>query len=144
MKKLLSILIMLLFISGCKTTAGYKQIMKTWIGSTETALVRSRGTPDSTYTSGGSKFLEYNKSYTSSKSYYSSYDFDSYGGSGYSYPIGGNTYSCKTTYEVKNGVITNIRWIGNNCKAKEEKEKKTIQPIKVKKINEKSYDDYKF
>ena len=105
MIKILFTLVLLLFLNGCATTAGYKQVMETWIGSTETALIRSRGTPDSTYTSGGIKFLEYNHSYTSSKSYYSSYDFDSYGGSGYSYPIGGMTFSCKTTYEIVNNVI---------------------------------------
>jgi hypothetical protein len=118
--------------------------MKTWIGSTETALIRSRGTPNSTYTSGGSKFLEYNQSYTSSKSYYSSYDFDSYGGSGYSYPIGGNTYSCKTTYEIKNGIVLNIRWVGNNCKAKETEKSEKIKPTKKVDTNKKSYKDYSF
>ena len=144
MKKLLLTTILLLFLSGCATTAGYQQVMQTWIGSTETELIRSRGTPNSTYASGGSKFLEYSQSRTTSKSYYSSYNFDSYGGSGYSYPVGGGTYSCKTTYEIKNGVIADIRWVGNSCKAEEEGEVKDIKPVNVKKTNKQLYDDYVF
>lgn len=144
MKRLLFITTLLLLLNGCATTAGYKQVMKTWIGSTEVALIRSRGAPNSTYTSGDSKFLEYNQSYTSSKSYYSSYDFDSYGGSGYSYPIGGITYSCKTTYEIKNKVVANIRWVGNNCKAKEKDKGKDAKPTNTKRAQQESYDDYTF
>jgi hypothetical protein len=140
----LLIVITLLFISGCKTTTGYKQIMQTWQGATELELIRTIGAPNSTHTSNGIKFLVYDRSYTTKKSYYSSYDFDNYGGSGYSYPIGGDTYSCITTYELENGIITNIKWVGNNCKAKEKEENKDAKPAKVKKINEKSYDDYVF
>jgi len=144
-KKLLVTAVLLFFVNGCSnttTTTGYKQIMKTWIGASEKALIRSRGNPDSTYTSDGSKFLEYNRSYTSKERYYSSYDFNSDGGSGYSYPIGGDTYSCKTTYEIKDGKVLKIRWAGNNCKAKEKKE--SGKSAKIKKINKKSYDDYVF
>ncbi len=133
MKKLLSILIMLLFISGCKTTAGYKQSMSTWIGGAEIDLIRKNGTPDSTYTSNNIKFLVYEWSNTS-RIYYHTSD------SGYTYTTGGNTYSCKTTFEVKNKIITNVRWAGNKCRAEE----KDIKPVKVKKINKKSYENYKF
>lgn len=141
-KKLFFIILILSVVSGCKTTEGYRQVMETWTGHTEVELIRSRGTPSSTYTSGGIKFLEYLNSYTTSKSYYTSYSNS--GSSSYSSPIGGNNFSCKTTYEVKNGIIENIKWIGNNCKSKETDEGKDIKPVNTQKINLKSYDDYTF
>jgi hypothetical protein len=139
-RRLLLISIVLLFISGCKTTDGYKQIMQTWMGATELELIKTIGPPSSTYTSNGVKFLVYDRSYTTKKSYYTDYDFDSYGGSGYSYPVGGNTYSCKTTYELEDGIVTNVKWVGNNCKAKEKDKSEDVKPTK----NKKSYKNYVF
>jgi len=106
--------ILFLFLSGCATTTGYQQRMQTWIGASDIKLIREIGAPDSTYTSGSSKFLEYVYSRTTSIDYTTNY----YSNSSHTYSTGGITYSCKTTYEVISGIITNVQWSGNNCKAK--------------------------
>ena len=60
MRKLLAIIVLGLFISGCATKSGYKTLLESWLGKTENQLVSSWGPPLGSYVKDdGSKVLTY-------------------------------------------------------------------------------------
>ena len=115
MNKYLNIILVatVILLNGCATTEGFKKNMDSWIGASEITLIRQQGAPNTTYESGGVKFLVYYYSYTSSDYYSTTY----YYGSASTVNYGGNTYTCEITYELYNDIIQNVRWKGNNCRA---------------------------
>ena len=89
----------------------------------ENELLSSWGPPDSTYESGGTKYLTYVDDSTvalpgTAPSYWSTV----VGNTMYSNPVGGTpplviNKHCKTTFTVQNGTIVDWRWEGNACRA---------------------------
>ncbi|WP_456390261.1 hypothetical protein [Profundibacter sp.] len=127
MRKLFLSLCMLTATSACfPTEQGYKNLVTSWIGSPERALIQKWGPPDSAYSSQGLKYITYNKqrsgyipgtapTYTSTVIGNTIYT-NSYGGTqGYSY-----TESCKTTFTLQRNKIVDVSYKGNNCVALEE------------------------
>jgi hypothetical protein len=124
-KKSLSFILLILFVSGCATTEGYKKIVTSWVGSTEINLIRSWGAPQHSYKSGDTKFIVYN----SSRNVHipgttPTYTTTVIGNTAYTNTTGGTSaqnlqYSCETTFEIKNSKIVSWRFKGNDCKAKE-------------------------
>jgi len=117
-------LLTLTLIYGCATTEGYKNIVNAWVGQPEAELVRTWGPPQRSYQTEESKFFVY----YSQKDIYvpgsiTTYpnDFDesgtafrqSYGG----VPDRTLTYSCETSFEIIDGVITSWSFRGNDCVA---------------------------
>ena len=96
-------------LAACATTAGYEEILDSWVGSTEDQLVDSWGPPDGFYEGGGKKYLTYvysSSGYTPGLPATSSMPATP----GYSY-----SYNCKTTFTVIGNEITNWRYKGNAC-----------------------------
>jgi len=94
--------------------------MDRWIGKTEAEGLMAFGTPSSVYTAdNGIKYVQYGSKRTTADSISATTNYYS-GSSKTSFTnISGTTYWCKTTAEIKNGIITNITFRGNNCLAKE-------------------------
>lgn len=131
----------LALVAGCATTAGYEQILNSWIGSGESQLVAAWGPPDSFYvTPDGDRVLTYRRSRTvTGGGYPISYPVtqDTYGtvtgadgslgtfsGTTTTYvtqttPVYSQTFRCITHFTVrkKTGQIATWRWRGNDCVA---------------------------
>ena len=89
-----------LILSGCATTAGYQKIVDSWMGAEESKLIEAWGVPDNVY-----QLNETDKVFTYEESSQAI--------------ISGNvvTYSCKTSFTVRNGVIVDWKFKGNKCNA---------------------------
>lgn len=121
-KALTSTVFMLL--AACATTAGYEEILDSWMGSSESSIVSSWGAPDNVYTApDGTRII----------TYYSSrnivlpgtaptYTTTVYGNTAYTTSSGGSPatnigMSCETSFTIKKGRIISWRYQGNDCKA---------------------------
>jgi len=115
----------LLCLAGCATTAGYSKRLNTWMGADETSLVRAWGPPHRAYQSGGVKFLAFvatREAYMPGRPAQLSQEMVNgkstlvvtEGTKGYSY-----TRNCETVFELERGRVTSWSWRGNDCKAEE-------------------------
>lgn len=75
----------------------YEQSLQNWKDKTEEQLIKKWGNPTKTTVSGNKKYLLYKKE-----------DIFSVNGSSY------NLY-CNTTFTIKNGVVADWKYKGNNC-----------------------------
>lgn len=105
MRKVMYIVILFVFLQGCKTTEGYKQVVASWVGSDINELIKSWGPPDSVFKLPNNDIM---------------YTWLSDGGS-VAMPIGNIFYavrkSCKTTFTTnEQGIITTWSFKGNTCK----------------------------
>jgi hypothetical protein len=119
MKKFMLLAVILL--SGCATAEKYEAKLKTWIGSSESALVSSWGPPDSVYENGGLKYLTYSKSVSGYiPGTAPTYQTRIIGNQAYTSSYGGSpgfAYSehCKTTFIISEGTIDRWRYEGDAC-----------------------------
>lgn len=114
--------IAMLALAGCATTARYEQVLASWVGETEGALVSSWGPPVDvyqapdgmrvlTYRSAGNIFIPgTSPTYTSTVVGNTVYTQAHGGTAPTSIPL-----ACTTNFTVVGGVITSWRWQGNNC-----------------------------
>tara|TARA_B100000989_G_C19322318_1_gene377251 strand:- start:271 stop:627 length:357 start_codon:yes stop_codon:yes gene_type:complete len=117
MNKLITLFGMILLIGGCaanepreptKPSPSVDEIMQSWINSSEAQLIQTWGIPDSTYTTGGVKFITYKSN--------SQRDIYKYAGVGEERRFTGTLYlNCEQTFQIVNEIITNYNWKGNNC-----------------------------
>jgi hypothetical protein len=122
MKRSIVAILLALVVSGCGTTAGYKKVMESWLHNSEYSLIQSWGPPTSVYESGGLKYLTYNKTrsgYVPGTS--PNYQTQVYGNTAYTQSYGGSSgyawkKSCKTTFTLRDDVITAYRFQGSDCK----------------------------
>lgn len=105
----IAVLASALVLAGCATTEGFKKIVQSWVGSSESQLIANWGVPIRTHESSGTRYLEYDYQH---QGYYTTCN------SGY---CATNTIHkrCITTFAVRNGVIVNWSFRGNDCKAHE-------------------------
>jgi hypothetical protein len=141
MKKEFLIIAFVGILSGCATTANYKKILNTWVGSHVDNLVSSWGPPQGSFKlSHGSVVIEYINSrdtqvggytYTVPETTYRSGSVSTHGIGGSSsgtYSDTSTTYVqkqapvytvnliCKTRFTVNpQGIIAKWSWQGNNC-----------------------------
>lgn len=122
MKNVLALFVAFLLV-GCATTENYEKILRSWIGSSEGALISSWGAPDSNYTSGDRTYLTYVRSGSMTiPGTAPTYQTQVIGNTAYTTSYGGSPATtiglhCKTTFTVSNGRITNWRYQGNHCVA---------------------------
>lgn len=119
------IVIAVVALTACATTAGYEKLVNSWVGAQEIDLVRSWGAPVQTYEAGGRKFIVY----TSHRNVYvpgmaPTYQTTIIGNTAYTNPVGGSpdmniTRSCTTTFELEGTKIVSGSYRGNGCKAKQ-------------------------
>jgi hypothetical protein len=96
-------------LASCSTTAGFEEVLKSYVGAPEGSLIGRWGAPDSTYESGGTKYLTYRRSQSYAvpgqpPTYQTTCSF------GYCTrtPIGGSSgypldLRCRTTFAVSGG-----------------------------------------
>ncbi len=84
-------------ISGCATKANYIVALNSWIGQPEQELVSVWGAPDTSFESGGQRFLTYNNT----------------GSNGTIGSRGG----CKSTFTVENNIVIRTAYAGSGCKS---------------------------
>jgi hypothetical protein len=91
---------MALILGGCATSEGYKKIVDSWMGATEEKLIAQWGVPANVY-----QLNATDKVFT--------YEESSQG------MISGNvvTYSCRTDFTIRDGVVVNWQFKGNKCNA---------------------------
>lgn len=95
--------LLLLGLAACATTEGYENVLKSWVGSREIALVASWGAPHRVYEAGnGDRALTYYNERTVSV------PLDT----GAVIPV---EYSCETTFIVVDGVVDSWSYRGNDC-----------------------------
>ncbi len=130
-------ILFLTILVGCATTAGYEQMLTTWVGSSESNLISSWGPPENIYAlDDGGKVLTYiNKrnvqigGYTTTKpvTTYSNGNISgdinaNYNSTSTTYmqtttPVQNINMSCSTRFTFRNGVVQAWAWQGNDCKA---------------------------
>jgi len=133
MKKLLYLLLAVLLLSGCATTAKYETKLNTWIGVSEDSLIAFWGVPNKTYNmSYGKKAIEYvhkntvqtgGYTYTTPQTTYESgmIGDKSYSGTSTTYvtetePIRKYKSYCKTSFIINNsGKVESWHHEGNDC-----------------------------
>ncbi len=123
MGKIVLGLLAIAMLAARATEEAYKTALQSWIGAREQQLVSQWGPPEGFYEAEGVRFLTYQKS----SSYYNAgtpprYETTMIGSQAYTRAIGGSdgymvNLRCKTTFEVRNSVITTYRFEGNNCVA---------------------------
>ena len=123
MKKVVSLIFISLFLTGCfATTAKYEEALDSWVGHTEDHLVTKWGVPNGVYEKNdGGKIL----TYTRSGSMYlpgnntSNTSYDPWGGSTTTITQSAGTnisLRCKTNFVIsKEGRVTSWSYVGNNC-----------------------------
>ena len=143
MKSQKTLAVLLVFLSGCATTANYEKMLNSWVGSNVDNLVMRWGPPTNSYplTNGG-KVLEYDRhrnvqigGYTTTvpQTTYNSGTANVYGTGGSAYgtysgtsttyvqqttPIENIHMQCITRFTINaQGTITNWAWQGNDCRA---------------------------
>ena len=118
-----AVLLIFIVVGGCATTAGYEQVLNTWVGASEASLVNSSwGIPDGSYQAGGRKYLTYNSSRAHTTPVSTELNCStSHAGATYcnTSTYGGTTYnySCKTTFYVENNRVIGYKFKGNDCTA---------------------------
>lgn len=120
------VILLALLATACATTARYEEILKSWVGSSESELVSSWGPPTSFYEAqDGARMLTYRtgrSGVTSIPQYQSVPTTTAYGYTSYqtttTYQTVSYNYWCETTFTVKNDEIVYWQWQGNNCRAK--------------------------
>lgn len=117
MKKYL-FLLMLVIVAGCATEEKYRAQLNMYYGYTKKELIDAWGPPASTYKlDDKTEYFTYTKSrevyvpgHSTSNLYGNTIDTNYSGG----YNV---NYSCKTTFTLENGTVTNYRIEGNDCVA---------------------------
>lgn len=124
-----ALILIMLALSACATTAGYEKIIGSWLGKAEVDLVRSWGPPVQAYEAGGRKFIVY----SSRRNIYvpgsdPSYQTQIIGNTAYSTAVGGSSainigMSCMTTFELEqhqgSNIVVSYNYKGNDCRAYE-------------------------
>ena len=114
MKKTIPLVVVLLLLTACATTANYEIKLRSWVGKHADQLVMSWGAPDSVYAlTSGETILKYSRQGQKNQ-----YQFVSVGGQTSYVPAGSKSLNCETEFKVSsNGIINAWKYRGNNCKA---------------------------
>lgn len=118
MKYFTIIVTSLFLLSSCVTKQEHEDVLDTWIGSSEGAIVASWVVPSSFYEANGLRYLTWSNVSQGviggTPGYITTDNF----GNVYSYPGTAPipvTYNCNITMIVENDVIINWQYKGNNC-----------------------------
>lgn len=117
--------IALAILGGCASEAKYKEVVSSYVGSSEANLVAQWGVPHSTYRADdGTKYLVYRRARTYTvDGTPPTYETRRTGAGTYSTTAVGGTDSvtltgqCTTTFKVVDGTIRGASYKGNQCTA---------------------------
>jgi hypothetical protein len=109
---------------GCATESGYKDVLDSYVGSPEAALLAQWGPPDQAYSSDpDTKYLTFSRSRTGYvPGVPPTYQTSCNSGFCTTIPVGGSpgfsyTNSCRTFFKVVHGTIEAWGFTGNACRA---------------------------
>jgi hypothetical protein len=117
---------LVIFVStlvACATTENYEKLLNSWVSQPVGALIDSWGPPDSEFVNDSTRYLTWNKSETVFiPGTPPTYRTTMIGNTAYTNTVAGTpsynaSYSCKTTFTVRDGYVLSWRWEGNRCKA---------------------------
>ena len=115
---------LLMFLSACQytpTATNYQKSLGDWLGQSESALYENWGNPNFTYPVDGNTFIA---TYIESKntpidSDYQPYDenlvYSAMEVPSYGLPTPQGIYYCKTSFVIKNGIIVDYNFNGDDC-----------------------------
>ena len=124
MYRLSLVILLMLFLSACATTANYEKVLGTWVGNDVDVLVGSWGYPAKSFKApNGNTVYAYSSSASYTMPTNTTSDYNLYGDTVYgnTTTTGGQTlnYWCNTYFEVnEQNIITSWSYKGNNCKSK--------------------------
>jgi hypothetical protein len=119
--KVLTLLIVVTFLSACATQKDFESKLGSWIGHSEESLIASWGPPTSVYESGSNKYLTWSHSASALMPGISpTYQTNFIGNTAYTTSYGGTSpmlinTSCAKTMVINNGYVKSWSWKGNNC-----------------------------
>lgn len=117
------LVVAILAISACATHEGYEKVLNLWIGETEEHLVSKWGIPVQVYELNGTRYLKYFESATfTSPGSLPSYTTTTIGRTTYIDSVGGSlpsseTYTCETTFTIKDGLVAAWAYQGVRCRS---------------------------
>ena len=112
MKYALIALMSLGFFTGCATSGKYDNMVRTWVGSSESELIAGWGVPQATHVDpSGRKSFQYTKTSTTTRKvegtlFTPAMDVK-------------DEYWCRTVFFIENDRVQNYSWDGNNCVRRE-------------------------
>ncbi len=122
------------YLCSCASTQKYDQMLNTWIGKPESALLKTWGTPSARkINADGSQVITFTQVQTltvpsefylynpypleGNVSVYAPFDGD-YAFTPYAQNLGiSQEYICQTSFYIQNNVVAGWKWKGNNCLA---------------------------
>ena len=119
----LCVVLGLICLVSCATSEKYARLLNKMLGLTEEELVMALGVPTKTYTTENLKVLEYfgsSQYYVSSPDYqvtkFHNMDGTNIGSAGRWVDNGYyKTYSCRTSFFLKEGKVDSYKFLGNGC-----------------------------
>jgi hypothetical protein len=123
MNKFLIVILSILAIAGCATTANFEKKANALVGKNETELVAIQGIPTSMYENEGIRYLTYSYSESGVIPGIAPQVTTTYiGGKPYTTSSGGTqaigyTNSCSVTFTIINKIVTTYQYKGNSCRA---------------------------
>jgi hypothetical protein len=127
MRRSLIVSLSFLALAGCATGPSLSSRMAAYIGADMPTLVRQFGVPDKQITVGGVQYVAYDRGYQEIApgaymgGWYGPYSGGFYGGGFYPAIYADGlaprviTYSCETTFMLKDGKVFNFTLRGNDC-----------------------------
>jgi hypothetical protein len=123
MNKLFSLICVLLFLSGCATSANYQKNLNAWVGEDESALVAKWGKPNKTYEVDGFTYLVYTTSGEASSPGVNTNSQNTvagtsiFGGANGWIPSLTFWSNCQTTFEIQKGKVVTFEFKGADCRS---------------------------
>ncbi|MGE5538570.1 MAG: hypothetical protein ACM30I_08115 [Gemmatimonas sp.] len=111
-----------LVTAGCATEAHYRESLSRWMGASESQLVSEWGVPERSYQVGDAKFLAFVDKHLQSVGGSSGWCSTGKKGQPYCMPPTAphlQEFRCETTFQIRNSVVVQWRYEGNNCVAYE-------------------------
>lgn len=122
MRRLLAILVAVV-LAGCQTTDNYEFYLDSWVGRTETDVIRVWGVPTQAFDSGGHRFLQYgSRANVTMPGAPATSTTTFIGNQAFTTTTGGSpiniTLTCTTTFDLVDGRVVSWTYRGNNCVAR--------------------------
>lgn len=108
--KITQILFFSLVLAGCATQAKYKEVLDSWVGSSESDVVATWGVPARTHEAQGLRVLEY---YDSKESYSAAYNKFTK-----TTEVSKDSWDCLTRFIFRGGKLESYTFQGPACRSK--------------------------
>ncbi|MDO4162543.1 MAG: hypothetical protein Q4D80_06055 [Pseudomonadota bacterium] len=124
MKKIFCLVWGVLGLAACATqptAARYEDELSAWLGQSEEALYAEWGYPNATYSIGADGFIAtyiqvYNEPVgADTEPYADEMSYSAMRVPSYGLPVAQGVYYCKTSFIIRNGIVTDYNFNGDDC-----------------------------